>query len=81
MEERNKKLLVEKGLAIEMDPKIAEASMPPLRRAVSSHHFFSSFSLHLSVLQGSGVHLLKKDSKRRRTKAEILQQEQDKLAE
>ena len=55
--------------------------MPQRRQAVSSHHFFSSFSLHLSVLQGSGVHLLKKDSKRRRTKAEIMQQEQDKLAE
>ena len=37
--------------------------------------------LSVSVLQGSGVHLLKKDSKRRRTKAEILQQEQEKLAE
>ena len=33
------------------------------------------------MLQGSGVHLLKKDSKRRRTKAEIIQHEQDKLAE
>ena len=55
--------------------------MPPLRRAVSSYHFSSLFSLHLLVLQGSGVHLLKKDSKRRRTKAEIMQEEQDKLAE
>ena len=55
--------------------------MPQQRPAVSVCFFLSSFYFLLSVLQGSGVHLLKKDSKRRRTKAEIIQQEQDKLAE
>ena len=43
-----------------MDPKIAEA-------------FYASTKT--SVLQGSGVHMLKSGSKRRRTKAEIIQQE------
>ena len=55
--------------------------MPQQRPAVSICFFLSSFHFLLSVLQGSGVHLLKKDSKRRRTKAEIIQHEQDKLAE
>ena len=42
--------------------------------------FVSSSPFFFSVLHGSGVHMLKKDSKRRRTKAEIAEQEAAALA-
>ena len=56
VEKRNREMVVERGLTIEMDTEVAAA--------------FEA-STKTSVLHGAGVHMLKAGSKRRRTKAEI----------
>ena len=63
VEKRNREMVVERGLTIEMDPEVAAA--------------FEA-STKTSVLHGAGVHMLKAGSKRRRTKAEIASGNDDK---